>query len=205
MTHTDKSIPPPLRLSAVTGLGPIPSGPTGRSNWSALCAASGRSRCVSGPRLPATVSPQRLHGFVPGRLRARRKPSGRATALSVGWSPGAHRRVPGRRRTARFWRRYGQPRHPPAARRPRGGRAPDRLLEPAGAPRRHAAYRRRGGTQAARHLRVQDGIPDHPVTVVGLSSGGELALLAGAHLREDVGSTVSVIGSGAPWVRSVRT
>jgi dienelactone hydrolase len=53
--------------------------------------------------------------------------------------------------------------------------------------------------QAARHLRAQDGIPDHPVTVVGVSRGGELALLAGAHLREDVGSTVSVVGSGAPW------
>jgi dienelactone hydrolase len=53
--------------------------------------------------------------------------------------------------------------------------------------------------QAARHLRAQVGIPNHPVTVVGVSRGGELALLAGAHLRQDVGSTVSIVGSGAPW------
>ena len=53
--------------------------------------------------------------------------------------------------------------------------------------------------QAARHLRAQDHIPDHPVTVIGVSRGGELALLAGAHLPEDVGSTVSVVGSAAPW------
>ena len=52
---------------------------------------------------------------------------------------------------------------------------------------------------AATRLRSEPGVPDHPVTVVGVSRGGELALLAGAHLPEHVGSTVSVVGSGAPW------
>jgi dienelactone hydrolase len=53
--------------------------------------------------------------------------------------------------------------------------------------------------QAARHLRALPGVPDCRVTVVGYSRGGELALLAGAHLTDHVGSTVSVVGSGAPW------
>jgi len=52
---------------------------------------------------------------------------------------------------------------------------------------------------AARRLRDEPGVPDHPVTVVGASRGGELALLAGAHLSELVGSTISIVGSGAPW------
>ncbi len=52
---------------------------------------------------------------------------------------------------------------------------------------------------AARRLREEPGVPDHPVTVVGASRGGELALLAGAHLPEQVGSSVSLVGSGAPW------
>ena len=53
--------------------------------------------------------------------------------------------------------------------------------------------------RAAGRLRAEPGVPDHPVTVVGVSRGGELALLAGAHLPEQIGSTVSVVGSGAPW------
>ena len=52
--------------------------------------------------------------------------------------------------------------------------------------------------RAAGRLRAEPGVPDHPVTVVGVSRGGELSLLAGAHLPEQIGSTVSVVGSGAP-------
>ena len=52
---------------------------------------------------------------------------------------------------------------------------------------------------AARRLRDEPGVPDHPVTAIGASRGGELALLAGAYLTEHVDSTVSIVGSGAPW------
>lgn len=40
---------------------------------------------------------------------------------------------------------------------------------------------------------------DRRPTVLGISRGGELALLAGAHLPEQVGHVISDVGSGVPW------
>jgi dienelactone hydrolase len=48
-------------------------------------------------------------------------------------------------------------------------------------------------------LRRQPGVTDRPPTVLGISRGGELALLAGAHLPGQVGHVVSDVGSGVPW------
>ena len=48
-------------------------------------------------------------------------------------------------------------------------------------------------------LRRQPGVADRRPTVLGISRGGELALLAGAYLPEQVGHVVSDVGSGVPW------
>jgi dienelactone hydrolase len=48
-------------------------------------------------------------------------------------------------------------------------------------------------------LRRQPGVADRRPTVLGISRGGELALLAGAYLPEQVGDVVSDVGSGVPW------
>jgi hypothetical protein len=48
-------------------------------------------------------------------------------------------------------------------------------------------------------LRHQPGVADRPPTVLGISRGGELALLAGAYLPGQVGHVVSDVGSGVPW------
>jgi dienelactone hydrolase len=48
-------------------------------------------------------------------------------------------------------------------------------------------------------LRGQPGVADRPPTVMGISRGGELALLAGAYLPDRVGHVISDVGSGVPW------
>lgn len=48
-------------------------------------------------------------------------------------------------------------------------------------------------------LRRQPGVADRAPTVLGISRGGELALLAGAYLPDRVGHVVSDVGSGVPW------
>jgi dienelactone hydrolase len=48
-------------------------------------------------------------------------------------------------------------------------------------------------------LRSQPGVADRPPTVLGHSRGGELALLAGAYLPQQVGDVVSDVGSAVPW------
>lgn len=48
-------------------------------------------------------------------------------------------------------------------------------------------------------LRRQHGVADRRPTVLGISRGGELALLAGAYLADHVGHVVSDVGSGVPW------
>jgi dienelactone hydrolase len=52
--------------------------------------------------------------------------------------------------------------------------------------------------ETVRRLCANDRVADAPVGLQGASKGGELALLAGAHL-EDVGAVVSVSGSGVAW------
>lgn len=51
---------------------------------------------------------------------------------------------------------------------------------------------------ASERLRAHDRVRDGGVGVLGVSKGGELALLAGAHL-DDVHAVVSVSGSGVVW------
>ena len=53
--------------------------------------------------------------------------------------------------------------------------------------------------RAANWLRVQDRVADEPPSVVGLSRGGELALLAASLTPDSVGPVASVVGSGVPW------
>ena len=48
-------------------------------------------------------------------------------------------------------------------------------------------------------LRAQDGVDDVPPCVVGLSRGGELALLAASLMPDRIGPVVSSVGSGVPW------
>jgi dienelactone hydrolase len=48
-------------------------------------------------------------------------------------------------------------------------------------------------------LRARDGVDDVPPCVVGLSRGGELALLAAALTPDRVGPVASLVGSGVPW------
>jgi hypothetical protein len=48
-------------------------------------------------------------------------------------------------------------------------------------------------------LRRQDGVADRRPTVLGISRGGELALLAGSLMPDRVGTVVSDVGSGVPW------
>jgi len=52
--------------------------------------------------------------------------------------------------------------------------------------------------QVIARLRESDRVHDGPVGTYGVSKGGELALLAAAHL-DDVGAAVSVSGSGVVW------
>jgi len=48
-------------------------------------------------------------------------------------------------------------------------------------------------------LRAQVGVDDEPPSVVGLSRGGELALLAASLVPDRVGPVASLVGSGVPW------
>jgi dienelactone hydrolase len=48
-------------------------------------------------------------------------------------------------------------------------------------------------------LRTLDGVDDVPPCVIGLSRGGELALLAASLTPDRVGPLVSSVGSGVPW------
>jgi dienelactone hydrolase len=48
-------------------------------------------------------------------------------------------------------------------------------------------------------LRKQPGVRDERPTVLGISRGGELALLSGTLMPDRVGSVVSVVGSPLPW------
>ncbi len=48
-------------------------------------------------------------------------------------------------------------------------------------------------------LRRQHGVADRLPTVLGVSRGGELALLAGSLMPDRVGTVVSDVGSGVPW------
>ena len=54
-------------------------------------------------------------------------------------------------------------------------------------------------TRACDWVRVQAGVDDVPPCVVGLSRGGELALLAASLAPERVGPVASFVGSGVPW------
>ena len=52
--------------------------------------------------------------------------------------------------------------------------------------------------EVVRRLRADDRVAAAPIGLQGASKGGELALLAGAHV-DDVGAVVSVSGSGVVW------
>ncbi len=54
-------------------------------------------------------------------------------------------------------------------------------------------------TRACDWLRAQDGVDDVPPSVLGLSRGGELALLAASLVPDSVGPVASFVGSGVPW------
>ena len=48
-------------------------------------------------------------------------------------------------------------------------------------------------------LRAQEGVDDVPPCLVGLSRGGELALLAASLVPDRIGPVASLVGSGVPW------
>jgi pimeloyl-ACP methyl ester carboxylesterase len=48
-------------------------------------------------------------------------------------------------------------------------------------------------------LRARNGVRDERPTVIGISRGGELAMLAGSLMPERVGSVIGLVGSGVAW------
>jgi pimeloyl-ACP methyl ester carboxylesterase len=93
-----------------------------------------------------------------------------------------------------------------------GGPSVSPLLAGHGVAALSLAYWRHPGLPAALHdidvevvgracdwLRGQPGVRDERPTVIGISRGGELALLAASLMPERVGSVVSIVGSGVAW------